>query len=254
MTVDPFADRSRYPRRRYKIMILPNKNAFVKGALLAITFLVILVGMFMPFFDGSNALRAADRLFNSIAKGSTYYIGDLQKKAESLQDSAFTANLKFDTQQTAEKAAKILRTSGAQANLDGTKIAASGDLKQVLGAALTDSEAMFENKEAPLLQKYGMPGKEAMFVWWSVLKEIDKDLSRQKRFKLAAFTSTVVKKGVEVGYNFYGIGAQTASSKGLPLTLSLIFYVIYTLWWGIAIMFLFDAFGLEMKARAKKEV
>ena len=235
-------------------MLIPNKKALIGGLILTTTFLAVLIGMFMPFFDGQNALRAADRLFNSIAKGSTYYIGGLQKKAKTLQDSAFTANLKFDSQQTADNAAKIIRASGAQANIEGTKVAASGDLGKVLSAALTDSEAMFENKETLLRQKYGMPGKEALFVWWTALREMQKDLTRQKRFKLASFTGTVVKKGVEVGYNFFGIGSQTASSRSRALILSLIFYVIYTLWWGIAIMFLFEAFGLEMKARAKKEV
>jgi len=235
-------------------MVIPNKGALIKGLLLLVSFLVILTAMFMPFFDGKNALRAADRLFNSIAKGSTYYIHDLQKQTQALQDSTFTANLKFDNQQTAEKVARVLEVSGAQASVDGLRVSVTGDLKQVLDAALADADAMFRNDEASLRQKYNMSGREAVFVWWKSLKEIDKDLSRQKKFKLASFVETVVKKGVEVGYNFYGIQSQTASSKAGVLTFSLIFYIIYTLWWGMAIMFLFDACGLEMKARAKKEV
>ncbi len=38
------------------------------------------------------------------------------------------------------------------------------------------------------------------------------------------------------------------------LTFSLVFYVIYTLWFGIAVLFLFEGFGLEMKKGARKEV
>jgi hypothetical protein len=64
----------------------------------------------------------------------------------------------------------------------------------------------------------------------------------------------VVKKGVEVGYNFFGIQPQTASQEAVWLSLSLVFYVIYTLWWGIAILLIFHGVGLEMKAGAKKEV
>lgn len=235
-------------------MLIPNKGALIKGLLLMISFLVILAAMFMPLFEGQNALRAADRLFNSIAKGSTYYINGLQKQTQALQDSAFTANLMFDGQEAAEKAAKVLGASGAQANVDGSRVAVTGDLKQVLEAALAAADAMFRNDETSLRQKYDMDGREAIFVWWKSLKEIDKDLTRQKKFKLASFVGTVIKKGVEIGYNFYGIQSQTASSKAGMLTFSLIFYIIYTLWWGMAIMFLFDACGLEMKARAKKEI
>jgi hypothetical protein len=30
--------------------------------------------------------------------------------------------------------------------------------------------------------------------------------------------------------------------------------VIYTLWWGVAILYLFEGIGLQMKAGKKKEV
>jgi hypothetical protein len=235
-------------------MLTPRQDALIKGLLLMVTFLVILTAMFMPLFNGHNSLRAADRLFNSIAKGSTYFIPDLQKKTQALQDSAFTASLKLDDRQIAENAAKVLGASGAQTNVDGSRVAVTGDLKQVLNAALADADAMFRNDDTSLRQKYSLSGKEALFVWWTSLRELRKDLTRQKKFKLASVISSVVKKGVEVGYNFYGIEAQTAASKAGLLTFALVFYIMYTLWWGIAIMLLFDAGGLEMKARAKQEV
>jgi hypothetical protein len=34
-----------------------------------------------------------------------------------------------------------------------------------------------------------------------------------------------------------------------------VFYVVYTLWWGFAIFFIFEGIGLSMtKAKVKKEV
>ncbi len=62
-------------------MLVKNSKAFIKGLLLMVTFLIVLVLMFMPLFGGGdqprgNALEAADKLFNSIAKGSTNYIAD----------------------------------------------------------------------------------------------------------------------------------------------------------------------------------
>ncbi len=83
---------------------------------------------------------------------------------------------------------------------------------------------------------------------------MDKDLKRQKQFKEAALLGDVVKKGVEVAYNFAKIEPESASSRMGILSFSLVFYVVYTLWWGLAIMFLFEGIGLEMKAGAKKEV
>jgi hypothetical protein len=39
------------------------------------------------------------------------------------------------------------------------------------------------------------------------------------------------------------------------MSLMLIFYVVYSLWWGYAILFLFEGLGLSMKrAKVKKEV
>ena len=88
----------------------------------------------------------------------------------------------------------------------------------------------------------------------NVLKEIDKDLTRQKQFKEASFVADVVKKGIEVSYNFANIVPESAGSRMGILSFSLIFYVIYTLWWGLAVMYLFEGVGLQMTAGTKKEV
>jgi len=64
----------------------------------------------------------------------------------------------------------------------------------------------------------------------------------------------VVKKGIEVGYNFYGIASEKASKKAGALAFSLIFYVFYTVWWGFSIFFLFEGFGLVMEAGKKEEI
>ena len=45
-------------------------------------FAVVLVVMFMPLFGGQNALNYMDALYNSISKGSAYYVADLRVEAE----------------------------------------------------------------------------------------------------------------------------------------------------------------------------
>jgi hypothetical protein len=236
------------------IMLVRNKKAFAKGSLLFVSFMVILVLMFIPLIDGKNALEAADQLFNSISKGSTHYIPDLVKQNQSFGGTTFEVSLKFKTDDIAKMAEKILTTNGAQVSPAGSQVKLTGDLGKTLGAALRDADSMFHNRDSDLSQRYGFGGREATYVWWNILKEVEKDLTRQQKFKEAAFVSTVVKRGVEVGFNFFGIAPESAGSKIGILTFALVFYVIYTLWWGIAILLLFEGIGLEMKAGAKKEV
>jgi hypothetical protein len=215
---------------------------------------VILGLIFSPIFHGENSLQAADRLFNSIAKGSTYYFPGLLEKSEHYQGTQFEAALALADEDMAGKAAKLLADAGVGSTVAGAQVKANGYLGQVVQAALQDSEAMFDNQGKMISEKYGFAEKEVLFVWWQIFKELEKDLKKQKRFKEAALVADAVKKGVEVGYNFYGIEQQTASSRAGILTFSLVFYVIYTLWWGYAILFLFEGMGMQMKKGAKKEV
>ena len=65
----------------------------------------------------------------------------------------------------------------------------------------------------------------------------------------------VTKKAVETAHNFYGIEAQKVTEKAGLMTGLLVFYVVYTMWWGFAIFYLFEGLGLTMKkAKVKKEI
>jgi len=238
-------------------MLIKNKKEFGKGTLLAISFLIVLVAMFLPLFEGHNTFVAADNLFNSIAKGSTYYIGDLIKKGAAFNGQPFDVTIKLKDQSDADKAKKVFTTAGCEVSGDAGQFKIKGDLGKVMSAALKDSDDMFYNRDSDVKVRYGIEGKEVLYAWWSSFKPMDlelKKLGRPENFKQAAFLSEVVKKGLEVGYNFFQIAPQSARSRGGILTFSLVFYVVYTLWWGIAILFLFEGIGLEMKAGAKKEV
>ena len=119
---------------------------------------------------------------------------------------------------------------------------------------LEDADAMFHNREDEVAAKYGLPGKAVLSTWWNLFKEAGSDLTRQKRFDEVAFLEEANKKAIEVGYNFYQIDPMHASSNAGILTLALIFYVLYTLWWGFAIFYIFEGVGMKMKAGAKKEI
>ena len=89
--------------------------------------------MFLPVFDGKNALKAADRLFNSISKGSTDFIPDLMAKNKAFEGAALDVTLNFQQQEMTDNAAKLLNASGAETVKQETKLAVNGDLGRVLG-------------------------------------------------------------------------------------------------------------------------
>jgi hypothetical protein len=235
-------------------MVVVNRREFRIGLVMVICFFVILFVMFSPLFGGKNAFEAADDFFNSIAKGSTYYMADLAKEAEKRRGRVVEVTIKLGDPKAASSAARMLKAAGALVEETGPQLRAAGDLARITAAAIQDSEAMFKNSGQEVAARYAVSEKEALYLWWTAFREMEKDLKRQRKFEEAAWLSTVSKKALEVGYNFYGIQAKSASATAGGLAFSLIFYVIYTLWWGYAILFLCEGFGLQMKPGGKKEV
>ena len=64
--------------------MIANKKTFSKGVILMILFSIVLVAMFMPLFNGQNGLQTMDNLYNSISKGSAYYIPKADKTISKL--------------------------------------------------------------------------------------------------------------------------------------------------------------------------
>ncbi len=235
-------------------MVVAAKKEFVKGVILGVSFFIVLAIMFSPLFHGDNAFRAADKLFNSIAKGSSYYIPKVAKEGESFRGTSFEVTITLKSPDMMQEAQTLLTQAGLDAAVHDSGLNVKGDLASLASRCLDDADAMFNNQETKLSERYGIPGKRALLTWWHVCTLIAKDLTRQERFKEAAYLEQVMKKGIEVGYNFFGIEPKKATSKVGILSFALVFYVLYTLWWGYAILYLFDGLGLEMKASAKKEV
>jgi hypothetical protein len=236
--------------------MIRDKKAFTKGVVMAIIFFAVLAYMFSPSFDGGNAFNASDRLFNSIAKGSTYYIPKITEEAEPFKNFTFTATIVMPDKQATSEAKAVLQAAGLEVADAGDKLSVNGRLGQLVDAALKDSDAMFYNKGEEVKARYGIPEKKVLFVWWNAIKGISKDLTRQKgkeNFKAAAFLEELNERGTEVGYNFYEIEPQQASSQALVLVFVLVFYVLYTLWWGFAVFYITEGFGLELSSGSKSE-
>ena len=236
-------------------MLIRHKKMFNMGVLLAISFLGVLVLIFSPIFGGVNGLDYADNLFNKLSKGSSYFIPKLMKSDEKYLGTQFSAAIKLDKPEQVEKSLKILTVAGAQASATGTDLTISGDLGNLLRNVLKDSDAMYHNNGSEVATRYGFDAKEVLTLWWNVLSKMDKTFKKEKKIEESKAVSEVVKKAVETAYNFYGIEAQKVSDKAFLMIALLVFYVIYTMWWGYAIFYMFDGIGLSMKkAKVKKEV
>jgi len=235
-------------------MLIVNKKPFYLGAAMFVSFWIVLALMFMPYFPhDENAFQASDRLFNKISKGSSYYLDDLMLKAEVYKGAPFTASLAFDSGVIAGYAKTLLTTNGLAVSEQDGKLVVSGDTGAMALAALRDSDEMFYNKGDVVRERYGVPERSAMYTWWEIFGELDRDLKRQQLFDKAASLAEMKSKGIEVAYNYYTIEPVKASNHAFILTFSLIFYVAYTLWWGYAIFHLSEGVGFAMTKSAKKE-
>jgi len=225
-----------------------HKSRLLMGTSMIIVFAAVLIVFFMPVFHGQNGLDYLDQLYNSISKDSAYYIPDLSKKAAKFDGAKLNATLDLADQQAAQRAALLFAAAGAKATVQGAKLTVSGDLGKVFASSLADSDAMFHNQGDKLKARYqGKDPKLMLYTWWGAYKALEKSLNRQKAFAQAKFAKTVQAKAVEMSYNYYGIEPQSIGDKWLIVVLSLLFYVIYTLWYGYGVMYMFEGSGYQLE-------
>jgi hypothetical protein len=228
--------------------MIANKKEFGIGVALIAVFFVALAVVFSPIFEnGKNALDYLDGVFNSISKASAYYIPASIEKARKLEGTAVAVVIKVSDAEQARETEKLLAAAGATVRVDGAKLAVSGDLGKILGAALADADAMFKNDGASLSNRYGIEGKKALYAWHTALGDTMRDLNKQGKFKEASTVRDSMTKALEPAYNYFGITAISMKHMiGIALV-ALIGYVVYTIWYGFAILFLFEGWGLKLE-------
>lgn len=227
--------------------MIANKPKFMTGLTLIVLFTVVFIAIFMPLFGGKNGLEYLDNLYNSISKGSAYYIDAAREEVQTLQTPDLTLTLTMKSEAQALQTVPILMKTGAQVGQDGVELTVTGNMIQILNHCLDDAQHMYDNDDASVSAKYGYDGKTALYNWWSALKAMDFDLKKQKKFNAAKIAELVNKKAVETAYNYFGIQGQKISERIGVVIFSLIFYVIYTLWYGFGIMYLFEGWGLRLE-------
>lgn len=228
-------------------MMIAHKKEFFGGFGLLVAFFVVLVIMFSPVFKGQNGLEYLDSLYNSISKGSAYYIPKVKEETDNFMGNSIEVILKLSSEKQAQQTALLFRKGDAMANASGAQLKVAGNLGKILGNCLSDADNMYMNQGEKVSSKYGYNEKRVLFNWWNALNAMDKALKGQKKFKEAKTVALVKKKAVETAYNYYKIQPQKISDRLGIVIFSLIFYVVYTLWYGFAIMFMFEGWGMRLE-------
>lgn len=224
-----------------------NKKELAGGIGLMAVFLIVLVMFFMPLLNGKNGLEYLDNLFNSISKGSAYYIPSIKENiGKSESGKEITVKLSYDSAELATESAALFSKAGATVTEDAEKLNITGDFGNILMNCLEDSDALFHNKGDVLQEKYGIEGRKVLFNWWTSLKAMKKSFDKQEQFDNGKTVYTVMTRAVECSYNYYKIVPESMSNKLGTVIFSLVFYVVYTMWYGYAILFMFEGWGLQI--------
>ncbi len=237
-------------------MIVKNKSTFFTGAFLAVTFAGVLALIFSPVFgDGKNGLVYADDMFNRLSKGSSYFIPKVLKSNEKFVNTSIAVSVKLEKPEQIDGTIKLLAAAGIETKNASPEIQINGNLGALMAKIIQDADDMYKNNGAAVAARYGVEEKKVMESWHGMLKGVDKALKKQGKIEESKIVSDVMKKAVEPAYNYYKIDAQKVTEKAGIMTGLLVFYVVYTMWWGFAIFYMFDGIGLTMKkAKVKREV
>ncbi|SHH12037.1 hypothetical protein [Desulfosporosinus lacus] len=229
-----------------------NKKTFTIGLALLGTFVLVFIGMMSPNFgNGRNGLVYADDMFNSLSKGSAYFIMEAQEVAESQTGKDINLTVKASSSEDAFKWAKLYTAAGVSATVNESSVTIDGDFGKILGSVVADSDFMYHNDSKSLETKYGYDGREATYNWYSSLKKIDSSLKAKSQFQEGAALIKVLQKAVEPAYNYYGVEIKQVRENKLSLTFLLSFYLVYTMWYGFGLFYLFDGLGIVVSKPKK---
>lgn len=227
--------------------MVTDKLKFYTGLVMLAVFAVLLTLMFTPLFDGKNSLQYLDGLYNSLSKGSAYFIPELQEESLEYIGTSTDVVIDMESEEQAEQTAMLYEEAGAEVVILGVELEVKGDLGQILGTSLDDADAMYYNDAETVTDRYGYDARQVLYNWWVSLEETNKALEDQNTFDDAKFVRSVNEKGIEPAYNYFGIEPDSVSSRIGVVIFSLVFYVIYTIWYGFALMFIVEGLGLKIR-------
>ncbi|MBD5607678.1 MAG: hypothetical protein HDQ93_02365 [Desulfovibrio sp.] len=232
-------------------MLIANKKEFFKGFLLLASFVVMFALIMAPVFKDSEGnpqtgLEYADNIFNSLSKGSSYFIPEIREGIKPVMDKEINVEIGVADRSLAPLALDILRQSGVKADesSDG-KIEISGKLGALFARAIEVSDLLYHNNGSAVSELYDENSPTTVArVWWDILAPMVKIFQKKNELAAANATDLVIRKGIEPGNNFYGIQPIKVLDHIPLITFLLAFYVIYAIWYGFGIYGIFGGLGL----------
>lgn len=223
-----------------------------RGFLLLTSFFAILIAIFMPLFPGNagtkvNGLDYLDNFFNQLSKGSAYYIDQQLKKVEKVAGQEFATTMKMKTPEEAATTAKLFTINNIPASVDDVKVKVKGDFGAMLRIMLQDADLMYKNNGAAISAKYGIDERKVLNAWYLSLSAMEKDLTKAEKFEQAKLVKNCMTKAVEPAYNYYKVEAKSVKAEMVMLISALAFYVLYTMWYGFGLLFLFEGLGIKLE-------
>ncbi|OLN28867.1 hypothetical protein [Desulfosporosinus metallidurans] len=236
--------------------MIRNAKSFAIGLVLLLSFALCYIGMMSPNFgNGRNGLNYADDMFNSFSKGSSNFIKESTKIAQSQNGTNINLTIKASSAADAVKWGKLYTGAGATVTIKDSALTINGDFGRILNSVVTDSESMYNNDGKVVEKRYGYDPREAINNWNNSFKKIDSALKTKSQFKEEAALAKVVQKALEPGYNYYGVEIKKVSDNKSSLAFLLSFYLLYTVWYGFGLYYLFSGLGITVtKPKKKAEV
>jgi len=140
--------------------LVTDKLKFYTGLGMLAVFAVLLTLMFTPIFDGKNALQYLDELYNSLSKGSAYFIPELQEESLEYIGISTDVIIEMESEEQAEQTAMLYEEAGAEVVILGVELEVKGDLGQILGTSLDDADAMHFNDAETVTDRYGYDARQ----------------------------------------------------------------------------------------------
>ncbi len=240
-------------------MLVHEKKPFIKGSLMLVTFAVVFFALLSPIFHDEHGrpltgLQFADNVFNELSKGSSNFIPTVREQLKSLEGKTVDVTVKLKKPEKAELACKVIQMAGLEASTENGKLTYKGEIGRLLAQVVDDSEHLYKNDDKSVADRYGVPALDVTSAIWYVLTPSIKELQKKGMIAEAKVLDQVIRRALEPGHNFFGVEPVNVKDHVLLLACMLIFYIIYTLWYGFSIFELFEGIGLAMtKSKVKQE-
>lgn len=233
-------------------MLIRSRKHFVAGIVMVGSFFAVCIYLLFPMLHDNygnrlTGLQFADSVFNSLAKGSSYFLPEVRQQVDTVEGKTVEISIPL-AHKYSYGATRVLTKVGAEAsyNRENSRLTFKGDLGSILNAAADVGDTLYYNKHKPVEEKYRMPALLVAKCWWALLHPAIQELQKQGHLEYAKVVDVTLKKALEPGNNFYMIEI-TKVKEHIPLVIAmLVFYILYTLWYGFGIFQLFEGVGLSM--------